>query len=258
MLEIFEQAALAAGRVILDIYARGCEVNTKPDASPVTEADIRAEETILAILRQHLSDIPVVAEEQVAAGVVPDISSGRFLLIDPLDGTREFISRNGEFTVNIALIENGVPVAGVVYAPVLDVAYLGNEKGAWKLTVDQDQTVMERQPIRVRPVAEPPIAVSSRSHQDAETDAYLQQVRPAACRCIGSSLKFGLLAEGLADVYPRFGRTMEWDTAAGDAVLRAAGGVTLTIDGQALTYGKQRRPDVADFANPAFISWGAR
>jgi 3'(2'), 5'-bisphosphate nucleotidase len=118
--------------------------------------------------------------------------------------------------------------------------------------------VLARQPIRVRPVAEPPVAVSSRSHQDAETNAYLQQIQPTDCRCIGSSLKFGLLAEGLADVYPRFGRTMEWDTAAGDAVLRAAGGVTLTTDGASLTYGKRRRPDMADFANPAFISWGER
>jgi 3'(2'), 5'-bisphosphate nucleotidase len=258
MLDIFEQAALAAGRVILDIYAHGCTVDIKPDASPVTEADIRAEEVILAILREQLPDIPVVAEEQVAAGIVPDISGGRFLLIDPLDGTREFISRNGEFTVNIALIENGVPVAGVVYAPALDVTYLGDDKGAWRLTVDQSQTVLARQPIRVRPVAAPPVAVSSRSHQDVETDAYLQQIQSTDSRCIGSSLKFGLLAEGLADVYPRFSRTMEWDTAAGDAVLRAAGGATVTTDGAPLTYGKRRRPDIADFANPAFISWGAR
>ncbi|WP_137129828.1 3'(2'),5'-bisphosphate nucleotidase CysQ [Rhizobium sp. FY34] len=258
MLDIFEQAALAAGRVILDIYARGCSVQTKPDDSPVTEADIRAEEVILAMLRDKLPDVPVVAEEQVAAGVVQDISAGRFLLIDPLDGTREFISRNGEFTVNIALIEDGVPVAGVVYAPVLDIAYLGSPDGAWKLSVDQKQRVLSRHRIKARPVTTPPVAMASRSHQDAQTAAYLLELGVSECRNIGSSLKFGLLAEGLADVYPRFGRTMEWDTAAGDAVLRAAGGMTLTTDGVPLTYGKQNRPDMADFANPAFISWGAR
>jgi len=258
MLTIFEQAALAAGRVILDIYASGCAVDLKPDATPVTEADIRAEEIILSILRPALPDLPIIAEEQVAAGIVPDISGGRFLLIDPLDGTREFISRNGEFTVNIALIEQGVPVAGIVYAPVLATAYLGGPDGATKLTLDADQRVTARQAISAKPVADPPIAMASRSHQDPETAAYLQQLCVSDCRHIGSSLKFGLLAEGLADVYPRFSRTMEWDTAAGDAVLRAAGGSTLLPDGTPLLYGKRRRANMADFANPAFIAWGKR
>lgn len=258
MLTIFEEAAHAAGRVILEVYARGCAVETKPDATPVTEADIRAEETILALLARHLPDIPVVAEEEVAAGRVPDVSGGRFLLIDPLDGTREFISRNGEFTVNIALIENGVPVAGVVHAPVLGLTYLGGAGGAEKLTLDEALRPVNRQAIAVRAVATPPVALASRSHQDPETAACLQQLGVRECRNIGSSLKFGLLAEGLADVYPRFGRTMEWDTAAGDAVLRAAGGVTLQIDATPLTYGKRQRPDMADFANPAFMAWGRR
>lgn len=258
MLTIFEEAAHAAGRVILEVYARGCAVETKPDATPVTEADIRAEDTILALLSRDLPDIPVVAEEQVAAGRVPDVSGGRFLLIDPLDGTREFISRNGEFTVNIALVENGVPVAGVVHAPALGLTYLGDATGAYKLTQDDALRPLMRQPITVRPVATPPVALASRSHQDPETAACLQQLGVAECRNIGSSLKFGLLAEGLADVYPRFGRTMEWDTAAGDAVLRAAGGMTLEIDGTPLAYGKRQRPDMADFANPAFMAWGRR
>ncbi|WP_377297523.1 3'(2'),5'-bisphosphate nucleotidase CysQ [Rhizobium sp. SGZ-381] len=258
MLTIFEQAALKAGRVILEIYAEGCAVDVKADATPVTEADIRAEEIILSILRPAFPDLPIIAEEEVAAGIVPDISGGRFLLIDPLDGTREFISRNGEFTVNIALIDEGVPVAGIVYAPVLATAYLGGPDGAVKLTLDSDQTVVARQAIRARPVATPPIAMASRSHQDPETAACLQQMQVEECRHIGSSLKFGLLAEGLADVYPRFGRTMEWDTAAGDAVLRAAGGATVLTDGTPLSYGKRRRPDMADFANPAFIAWGRR
>jgi 3'(2'), 5'-bisphosphate nucleotidase len=205
-----------------------------------------------------MPDIPVIAEEQMAAGIEPDISGGRFLLIDPLDGTREFINRNGEFTVNIALIEDGRPVAGIVYAPVVGVAYTGGPDGACKLTVDASQTVLSRQAIHVRPVATPPIAVASRSYLDAETKRYLDELDPCECCTVGSSLKFGLVAEGKADVYPRFGRTMEWDTAAGDAVLRAAGGSVLAGDGQPLTYGKRGRNDAADFANGAFFAWGGR
>lgn len=258
MLAIFEEAALAAGRVILDIYQRGFEVETKADQSPVTEADVRAEAVILAHLKAHIPDIPVIAEEQMAAGIEPDVSGGRFLLIDPLDGTREFINRNGEFTVNIALIENGRPVAGIVYAPVVGVAYTGGPDGAAKLTVDQGQNILSREPIRVRRVAQPPVAVASRSYLDAETKRYLDDLEPCECCTVGSSLKFGLVAEGKADVYPRFGRTMEWDTAAGDAVLRAAGGSVLAEDGLPLTYGKRGRKDVADFANGAFFAWGGR
>lgn len=258
MLAIFEEAALAAGRVILDIYQRGFEVETKADQSPVTEADVRAEEVILSHLKAHMPDVPVIAEEQMAAGIEPDISGGRFLLIDPLDGTREFINRNGEFTVNIALIEDGRPVAGIVYAPAVGVAYTGGPDGACKLDVDQTQNVLSRRPIHVRPVAASPIAVASRSYLDAETSRYLDELKPCECRTVGSSLKFGLVAEGLADVYPRFGRTMEWDTAAGDAVVRAAGGSVLAADGQPLTYGKRGRQDAADFANGAFFAWGGR
>lgn len=256
LLSLFEEAALRAGRIILDIYERGCAVETKADASPVTEADIAAEAEILAVLTPVLSDIPVVAEEQMSEGIQPDISAGRFLLIDPLDGTREFVSRNGEFTVNIALIEDGVPVAGIVYAPVLGIAYTGNASGAWKLQVGAHDEIMDRKQIRVRHRQIPPVALASRSHQDAFTGPFLDSLGVTECRNVGSSLKFGVLAEGAADIYARYNRTMEWDTAAGDAVLRAAGGMTLTADGMPLKYGKTNQSHDADFANPGFFAWG--
>ena len=256
LLNLFEKAALRAGRVILDIHERGCAVETKADASPVTEADIAAEAEILAVLTPILPDIPVIAEEQMSQGIQPDISGGRFLLIDPLDGTREFVSRNGEFTVNIALIEDGVPVAGIVYAPVLGAAYVGDASGAWKLEVGVDDQIIGRKQIRVRERQTPPVALTSRSHKDAFTGPYLDSLGVTECRTVGSSLKFGVLAEGAADIYARYNRTMEWDTAAGDAVLRAAGGMTLTADGTPLKYGKIGQAHDADFANPGFFAWG--
>lgn len=256
LLSLFEEAALRAGRIILDIYERGCAVETKADASPVTEADIAAEAEILAVLTPILPNIPVIAEEQMSQGIQPDISGGRFLLIDPLDGTREFVSRNGEFTVNIALIENGVPVAGIVYAPVLGTAYVGGASGAWKLEVGLDDQIISRKQIHVRERQTPPVALASRSHKDAFTGPYLDSLGVTECRTVGSSLKFGVLAEGEADIYARYNRTMEWDTAAGDAVLRAAGGMTMTADGTPLRYGKTGQTNDADFANPGFFAWG--
>ncbi|MDO1580869.1 3'(2'),5'-bisphosphate nucleotidase CysQ [Rhizobium oryzicola] len=258
MLDLFEKAALEAGRIIMDLYRRGCTIETKADDTPVTEADRLAEEAILSILLPHLGDIPVIAEEQAAAGIVPQTNGHPFLLIDPLDGTREFIKRNGEFTVNIALIEEGIPTAGVVYAPALGVAYLGDRQGALKLLIDEDHRITSGAAIHARSLLDPPVALASRSHGDAETTAFLDEIGVNDCRTIGSSLKFCLVAEGVADVYPRFGRTMEWDTAAGDAVLRAAGGSTVLPDGSPLTYGKRGRSDAIDFANPAFIAWGRR
>lgn len=257
MLEIFEEAAMAAGAAILEVYRAGATVSTKADHSPVTEADERAEEIILAHLRQHCPDMAVVAEESVAAGRVP-AASDRFILVDPLDGTKEFIARRDEFTVNIALIEDGIPVAGIVYAPALGVAYVGDPTGACRLTIGADFTVEERQAIVAQPVADQPVAVASRSHNTPETDAFLTSAKVSDIRSIGSSLKFCLLAEGKADVYPRFGRTMEWDTAAGDAVLRAAGGSTVTLDDKPLAYGKREQLHDSDFANPHFIAWGRR
>lgn len=239
--------ALLAGARILEIYGSDFSVDTKDDKSPVTAADQAAEDIILAELSTLQPAFPVVAEESVAKGQVPTVGDDPFWLVDPLDGTREFISRNGEFTVNIALIADHRPVLGVVYAPVLGSLYTGAGAGrAFK----QDQAEA-RQPIQARqPAADGLDVVASRSHRDEATDAYLAGRNVRAIVSAGSSLKFCLLAEGAADLYPRFGRTMEWDTAAGQAVLEAAGGSVETVDGDPFLYGKD------GFANPGFIARG--
>ena len=238
--------ARAAER-ILEIYAQDFDHRLKADRSPVTEADEAAEALILAGLQRLTPDWPVVAEEAVARGEVPRVEAGPFWLVDPLDGTREFLARRGEFTVNIGLARAGAVVLGVVAAPALGVCWYGAAGvGAFRREGDG-----EARPIRVRP-ADPArlVAVASRSHRDAATDAWLQRHGIRETVAAGSSLKFCTVAEGRADVYPRFGRTMEWDTAAGQAVLEAAGGRVTTIDGARLTYGKP------GFANPGFIAWG--
>lgn len=247
--------AIAAGRDILDVYDRlDVQTTSKNDGSPVTEADERAEATILASLRDAFGDVPIVAEEEVAAGRVPQTDRS-FFLVDPLDGTKEFLQRNGEFTVNIALIEHGTPTAGVVYAPALGELYAGSRDGAWRWNVGPAAS-MQSEPIRVRPAPSVLTAIGSRSHGSDATADWLK--RYAGCSFVsrGSSLKFCHLAAGEADVYPRFGRTMEWDTAAGDAILRAAGGTVLNLDGSALKYNKRRQGHDVDFANPHFIAFG--
>lgn len=256
MLALFETLSIAAGRVILDIRDAGAETRLKADRSPVTEADEAAEAIILAGLAAHYPDIPVIAEESVAAGRVPDIGGNRFFLVDPLDGTKEFVAGRAEFTVNIALIDDGAPIAGIVYAPALGVAYVGAGQDAARLTVAASGDIASRMPIRVRPAQSPPLALASLSHGSPATDSYCAMAGISEIRCIGSSLKFGLLAEGAADIYPRFGPTMEWDTAAGDAILRAAGGRTVDPDGHALRYGKRGQPSLADFANGDFVAHG--
>lgn len=239
-----------AGRVIMDIYATDFDVTKKGDESPVTQADQKAEAVILAGLAKIAPDIPVVAEEAVSAGNIPDVSD-RFFLVDPLDGTKEFISRNGEFTVNIALIEHGRPVLGLVYAPAAGAQgrlFTGAAGvGAWLEDGDG------RREIRCRAVpAEGLTVVASRSHGDETAlDAFLNGRKVASRTNAGSSLKLCLVAAGEADLYPRLGRTMEWDIAAGDAVLRAAGGrVTVVADGKDLQYGKP------GFDNPHFAASG--
>lgn len=250
MMDVLERAALVAGQAILTVYAEGAEVMLKADCSPVTKADQEAEIIILDHLARAFPDIPVIAEESVAAGRVPTIGDGPFFLVDPLDGTKEFIARNGDFTVNIALIEGGVPVAGIVYAPVCHLAYSAAGGNVEKLSVAPDFTIAARQPIAVRPRPTVPVALVSRSHNSPETLAYLERAGNVERRIVGSSLKFGLIAEGGADLYPRFSRTMEWDTAAGDAVLRAAGGQVTDAQGVPLSYGKP------GFENPSFIAFG--
>jgi 3'(2'), 5'-bisphosphate nucleotidase len=238
--------ARRAGEVVMAVYASDFEVRGKADASPVTLADERAEAVIVAALRELAPGVPIVAEEAVAAGQVPE-SAARFWLVDPLDGTKEFISRNGEFTVNIALVEGGAPVLGVVLAPAIGRLFAGHVgHGAW---VEEDG---QRRPIQCRKV--PPeglTVVASRSHGDAAAlDAFLGGRPVAALRNAGSSLKLCLVAAGEADLYPRLGRTMEWDIAAGHAVLAAAGGRVTDLDGAPLRYGKP------GFDNPHFVASG--
>ena len=257
MQDVFLQAALEAGEAIMAVYKNGIVVSYKDDRSPVTEADEKAEAIILDHLARAYPEIAVVAEESVAAGCVPEIDGKCFFLVDPLDGTKEFINRREDFTVNIALIENGVPVAGIVYAPARGVVYRTTVGGAEKL-VAIDDAMVERTSIRCRPAGAALMAVASRSHNNPETEAYLARIGVGDFTSVGSSLKFCLLAEGAADVYPRFGRTMEWDTAAGDAVLRAAGGVTVRTDGTPFGYGKTGQENDCDFANPHFIAWGRK
>lgn len=252
MLSVFEGLALAAGREIMTVRAGGVRTETKSDLSPVTEADRRAEAVILEGLGRSFPGIPVIAEEEVAAGRVPDIGDAAFILVDPLDGTREFVSGKDDFTVNIALVVDGYPAVGVVYAPAHGRLWTGRPGQAGTVEVDGERLSGRRIvsggscPASVRVVA-------SASHRTPETDAFIARFPDHELVAVGSSLKFCLLAEGTADIYPRFGRTMEWDTAAGDAVLRAAGGVTRCTDGAPLQYGKRNQADDADFANPFFI-----
>ena len=237
----------AAGALIMSVYATDFTVRGKEDASPVTEADERAEALILEALVRLAPDIPIVAEEMVAAGKVPEVGS-RFWLVDPLDGTKEFISRNGEFTVNIALVQDGTPILGVVYAPALERMFAGvMGQGAWV------EDASGRRAISVRTVPDEGLTVvASRSHGDAEAlDAFLAGRQVANLVNAGSSLKLCLIAAGEADLYPRLGRTMEWDIAAGHAVLGAAGGAVRRIDGTPLGYGKP------GFDNPHFVASSA-
>ncbi|TPJ30623.1 3'(2'),5'-bisphosphate nucleotidase CysQ [Mesorhizobium sp. B2-8-3] len=256
MLGVFERLALEAGREVMRVFHEGCAVDSKADSSPVTEADRESEKIILAGLRAAYPEIPCVAEEEVAAGIATPDLDGAFFLIDPLDGTKEFVNRRTDFTVNIALVRHGVPEVGVVFAPCTGRFFSGRPGKAEALEVDPDYRVAGRRPITVRAGGSPLAVVASRSHNTPETDAFIRNLGAAEIVSVGSSLKFCLLAAAEADVYPRFGRTMEWDTAAGDAVLRAAGGMTRTLDGEPLVYGKRNQASDSDFANPHFIATG--
>lgn len=232
-------AAILAGREILRVRASGYDVATKADDSPVTVADQAAEAIILERLRIAAPGVPVVAEESVAAGRVPVVAR-RFFLVDPLDGTREFVAGRDEYTVNVALVEAGVATLGVVVAPALGRAFAGDVGACRAFEYHGLDGVPQRH--RVLNVRQPPagrmVAVASRSHDTPQTERWLAENGVTERVSIGSSLKFCLLASGEADVYPRFGPTMEWDTAAGDAVLSAAGGSVLDPQGAPLRYGK--------------------
>ena len=250
---------LEAGRAIMAVHASAVDVEWKGDGSPVTEADQKAEAIILAALKEIAPRTPVVAEEEVAAGRTPVIGA-EFVLVDPLDGTKEFLrgdDSRGEFTVNIGLVRDGEPVAGVVFAPALGRLWAARPGAAWTIDVVDGVSTGPGRPIATRTPPDAGLtAVASRSHRTPETDAFLEAYPVTDFRSAGSSLKFCLVAEGEADLYPRLGRTMEWDTAAGDAVLRAAGGRTVTLDGAPLAYGKREQPDDSDFANPHFAALG--
>jgi len=238
--------SVRAGEAILEVYAQDFEVLSKADESPVTAADERAEEIILAGLAEIAPDIPVVAEESVAAGRVPDVSAGTFFLVDPLDGTKQFIEKNGQFTVNIALIEDNVPTLGVVHLPALEETFWTDGRGGACKRVGGETTS-----IRCRvPADDGLVVMASRSHRNQETEDYLATLDIKELDASGSSLKFCRVAEGAADLYPRLGRTMEWDVAAGHAVLLAAGGTMTNFDGTPFGYGKHI------FENPHFIVRG--
>ncbi len=247
------KAALAAGPAVMEEYDRGCDVASKADGSPVTSADHRAEAIICELLARIVPLTPLCAEEAMAGGARPPVAE-RFLLVDPLDGTREFLAGNGEFTINVALIEAGAPVAGAVYAPAIGRLWTGGD-AAFACEVRLGAELPEegsRRQIQTRRAPTSLIAFVSRSHLDPQSDSFLKALPIGETRFAGSSLKFCLIAEGLGDVYPRFAPTMEWDTAAADAVLRAAGGVVCDPSGRPLRYGKID----SQLRNGSFIAWG--
>jgi 3'(2'), 5'-bisphosphate nucleotidase len=249
------EIAWQAGEIILRHYDEGVEARTKDDNSPVTAADEEAEIYILSQLRETWPEIGVVAEEEAAAGKIQSIGT-RFFLVDPLDGTKEFIKKNGEFTVNIAEIEGGAAVRGVVYAPAKHRMFIGDaENGAFEITTAPHEAVRFDHARRIEARRAPKdgiIAVGSRSHRAPETEEFLADYKVKDFLAAGSSLKFCLVAAGEADIYPRHGRTMEWDTGAGHAVLNAAGGSVTQFDGSPFTYGKTAE----GFANPFFVARG--
>ena len=250
--ELFGQIAVHAGAIILPHRARLDEARRKADGSPVTDADEASERYILNALHEALPTIPVIAEEEHAAGIAHAIGD-RFILVDPLDGTREFIRGRAEFAVNIGLIENGVPVAGAIYAPLLSKLWIGGTR-AFALTIEPGEPLeaaRERQKIATRNAPGGALTVAaSRSHPDRATGEFIEALPIAERISAGSSLKFCLVAEGRADLYPRFGPTMEWDVAAGHAIISAAGGTVIDGHGQPFRYGKD------GFRSGAFVALG--
>ena len=246
MLDIVRRTAVAAGEAILKVYAQDFEIFEKADKTPVTEADLTAERIIVDRLIAAFPDIPCVAEELCESEGMPPCCD-RFWAIDPLDGTREFVARNGEFAVLIALVEEGKPVLGVVHGPAVGLTYAACGPG----TATRWRKGGKPEPIRARAPSDGLVVVHSRSHKNSRRLAEFLQGYPVRERkTCGSALKFGVIAAGEADLYPRFGTTMEWDTAAGQAILEAAGGRVETFAGPPLGYGKP------GFKNDGFIAWG--
>ncbi len=251
LVSVFRRLAIEAGARIMQVYGGpDFEVKSKSDASPVTEADEAADALISAGLRAAFPDVALITEEQAASHA---LRASTFLIVDPLDGTKEFVQRRGDFTVNIAYVENGVPVRGVVFAPAQKRLFYTRADG---VAVEETGALLADRPGALSPISvtKPDNAalmvVASKSHRDAATDAYIGKYAVKDMRSAGSSLKFCLVATGEADLYPRLGRTMEWDTAAGDAVLRGAGGHVVRFDDHTpLAYGKD------GWDNPFFIAY---
>ncbi len=243
--DIMIKAALEAGTKILEIYKTPFKNIPKADGSPVTIADKKSEEIIISHLAK--TNIPILAEESAAAGIIPNLGN-RFFCVDPLDGTKEFIKKNGEFTINIALIENARPILGLISVPAKGKAYIGSERGAFKFDINKDRAE-ELKPISVAGCGEIKL-VASRSHGSSLLKK-LEQLLPS-CKdiSVGSALKFCMLAEGKARLYPRFTPVYEWDSAAGQAIVEAAGGVVLTLDGKPLSYNKSDK----NYQNPFFVA----
>lgn len=237
-----------AGRAILKVYATDFNVESKDDESPLTQADLASQRVLLAGLKALSPVLPIISEESGLAPFDERKRWERYWLIDPLDGTKEFVKRNGEFTVNVALIENGQPILGVVHVPVSGVTYLGDAT----LGAERRSRNGLREAIRVAGTSARPVrVVGSRSHQSPETARYLDAIGETDMLPMGSSLKFCIVAEGKADIYPRFGPTSEWDTAAAQAVVERAGGAVLTFDGKPLRYNTKD-----DILNPYFLVVG--
>ncbi len=237
-----------AGLKILEWYGGDMGITRKSDDSPLTRADLASHDLITAELSDQWPDIPILSEESADIPWETRQNWQQYWLVDPLDGTKEFINHNGEFTVNIALIRDHQPVMGVVHVPVTDTSYFGARgPGAWRQHGDA-----AAKPIQVRlPAAQPAVIVGSRSHANPELASQLQRLGPHELTSMGSSLKFCRIAEGLADFYPRLGPTCEWDTAAAQAVVEAAGGRVVKIDGSALEYNGK-----AIYLNPHFFVYG--
>jgi 3'(2'), 5'-bisphosphate nucleotidase len=257
LVEALLPSVLAAGRIEMAHFAAGVAVETKADTTPVTAADHEAEEVLIAGLHRVAPGVPVVAEEEVAAGRTP-ATENAFFLVDPLDGTRAFINRSPEFTINIGLVEGCQPVFGIIYAPALDLLFatLGPQEAVEARISPAADGVRLADVTLMRLATRAPdpaglIAFASRSHAAQSTDEFLQQLPIAEKRKASSSLKFCLIARGEADLYARLGQTSEWDTAAGQAILTAAGGSVTTLDGRPLIYGKRD----AGYANPHFVAW---
>lgn len=258
LVEALLPAVLAAGRIEMFHFKSDVEVETKADRTPVTAADQEAEDVLTEALHKVAPGVPVIAEEAVAAGRVPEIDS-TFFLVDPLDGTRAFIKGSPEFTVNIGLVVNRRPVFGIIYAPAsseLFATFSPNEAFEARISPDDKNATLASCSLTRLATRAPNraalVAFASRSHAAQNTDEFLAQLPITEKKRASSSLKFCLIARGEADLYARLGRTSEWDTAAGQAILNAAGGCVTTLDGAPLRYGKSTE----GYANPHFIAWG--